>query len=172
MERSGAGPFEGLPTTIKPLALPEATYSPDSPILQRRHSLQQKLVARAQGLRAGGNGAVQVNERVVLVVPGPRGQAKAVGVAGFGEVGPISHHLLAQLAVFGADGLAGARVEGAEDVLDIVGVEGECAGVVLAGKRGQLKVIAVDRRLPRFAMRLDPLPCAEGNEVVTAVVDG
>jgi hypothetical protein len=34
--------------------------------MKLRHSLQQELVARAQGVRAGGDGAVQVDERVVL----------------------------------------------------------------------------------------------------------
>ena len=44
--------------------------------------------------------------------------------------------------------------------------------MVFAGRRGQLEVIAIDRRIAGFRVRLDPLPGAEGDEVVAAVVDG
>ena len=57
-------------------------------------------------------------------VGGPVGEAGAVGVAGAGEVGPVAADLVGELAVFGTPDGLGAGVEGAEDVFDVVGVEG------------------------------------------------
>ena len=88
-----------------------------------------------------------MNEQVVFAVARPRGQAGSVGVAGFGEVGPVAHHLFAQLAILGPPESAGAGVERAEDVLDVVRVEGKGFQVVFADRRGQLQVITIDGRV-------------------------
>ena len=80
----------------------------------------------------------------------PQRQPWSVGGAGFGEVGPVAHHLFAQLAILGAYGCSGARVQRAEDVLNVVGVEGKRARMKLAGQRGQFKVVAIDGCFSRF----------------------
>src|ERR1035437_10167036 len=93
--------------------------------MELRHSLQEKLIARTEGVRAGGDGAVQVDERVVLAVLRPQGQARSVGIAGSGEVGPVAHHLLTQCAILGTPDGAGTGVERGEDILDLAGGKGE-----------------------------------------------
>src|ERR1700721_3769334 len=103
-----------------------------------------------------------MNERKAgVVVTWPCRLAGTVWVAGLGKVGPGGHHLIAQGAVFRAHRFAGPCVECAEDVFDVIRVEGECAGMILAGQRRQLKVIAIDGGLPRFAVTPTPAPGAE-----------
>ena len=138
------------------------------------HSFLEEFVAGAGGVGSGGDGGVEVDEGVAgVVVFGPVGDACAVGVAGFGEVGPVGHDLLAEGAVFGADVPAGASVESAEDVFDVVGVEGEGAGVIFAGGGGELKVIAIDGGVGGgFALEFEPGPGAIGDELIAAEIDG
>jgi hypothetical protein len=59
-------------------------------------------------------------------------------------------------------------VERAEDVLDVIGVEGEGFGVIFADRRGQLQMITIDGRVAGLPVRFDPLPCAECDEGVAA----
>ena len=51
---------------------------------ERRKASLQELIARAQRVRTRRDGAVEVDQRVVLVVLGPRWQAGPVRVAGLG----------------------------------------------------------------------------------------
>ena len=84
----------------------------------------------------GGGGGVEVHDLVVVggVVGGPVGKrgVGGIGVAGAGEVGPVLLHQVGEGAVFGADGHSGAGVERAEDVFDVVGVEGAHGDGVVA----------------------------------------
>jgi hypothetical protein len=68
---------------------------------------------------------------LLRLVDGPEGEVGAVGVAGAGEVGPVGADLVGELAVFGTPCGLGAGVESAEDVFDVVGVEGAEDGLVV-----------------------------------------
>ena len=104
---------------------------------------------------------------------GPVGQAGAVGVAGAGEVGPVLADLVGELAVFGAPDGLGAGVERAEDVLDVVGVEGsDGCGVVAVAGVAEGEEVAVDGRVAGLDLRLDPAPGGEGDEAVAGEVAG
>ena len=136
-------------------------------------ALFEEQVPVAHHIRARRDGRVQVDQRIaVVVVLGPVRNALAVGVAVLGEVGPVGHHLFAQRAVFRPHVETGARVQRAEDVLDVVRVERKRAQVELAGSGRQLEMVAIDGRVSGLEMSLKPLPGGEGDESVAAEVDG
>jgi hypothetical protein len=68
----------------------------------------------------------------VVVVLRPCRRPCPVGISRLGEIRPVGHHLVAQLAVVRADVPSGARFERAENILDVVGVKRKRAGVELA----------------------------------------
>src|SRR5207237_1308724 len=105
-------------------------------------------------------------------VLGPVGLAAAVGIAGLGEVRPVRHHCVAQLAVLVANLPLGARVERSENIFDIVGVKGERAGMKLAGGGGKFEMIAVHGGVAGLEMRLEPSPGAESDELIAAEIEG
>ena len=81
----------------------------------------EKEIAVAVLVGCGGAGGIEVHDLVVSRFVGwPCGLRWGAGVAGAGEGGPVVLHLGAEGAVFRANGHAGAGVQGAEDVLDIV----------------------------------------------------
>ena len=86
------------------------------------------------------------------LVDGPVGEAGAVGVAGAGEVGPVGADLVGELAVFGTPCGFGAGVECAEDVFDVVGVEGaEDGGVVFVAGGAEVEDDSGRRGLCRWS---------------------
>ena len=58
--------------------------------------------------------------------PRPMGQAGAVGVAGFGEVGPVLIHLARHAQILGGDAFAEIPPDGFADGIEDVGNLGEC----------------------------------------------
>src|ERR1700733_7707529 len=100
--------------------------------------LFEEEVTVALGVGFGGGGGVEVHELPLGggVVGGPDGKAGGVGVTGAGEVRPVGADEVGELAVFGAPGGLGAGVQGAEDVLDVVGMEGADEGGVVFVARG------------------------------------
>ena len=82
---------------------------------------------------------------MLRLVGGPFGEAGTVGVAGAGEVGPVGADLVGEFTVFRTPDGLGAGVEGAEDVFDVVGVEGsEEGGVVFIAGRAEVEAVTVD----------------------------
>lgn len=80
------------------------------------------------------------------VVSGPLGKAGAVRVAGAGEVGPVSADQRRQFAVFRTPYRAGTGIKSAEDIFDVVRVEGpEDGGVVDVPGRAEIETVAEDR---------------------------
>ncbi len=80
------------------------------------------------------------------VVGWPVGKAGAVRVAGPSEVGPVSADQRRQFAVFRTPYCAGTGIESAEDIFDVVGVEGpEEGGMVDVAGRAQVETVAEDR---------------------------
>jgi hypothetical protein len=107
------------------------------------------------------------------VVGGPLREAGAVGVAGAREVGPVGADLVGELAVFGTPDGFGARVEGAEDVLDVVGVEGAENGLMefVAGG-SEVEAEAVDGGFAGGDLGFEPAPGGVGDEAVGGEVAG
>src|SRR5260370_26406521 len=112
-----------------------------------------------------------MDQWVAFAILRPLRQARSVGITGLGEVAPVTHHLVAQLAVLGAPHRSRPRIQRGEDILDLVRVKRKRAGMELAWGRRQLEMIAVNRRLTRLAVGFQPLPGAEGDERVAGVVD-
>ncbi len=68
---------------------------------------------------------------------------------------------------------SGTGVEGAEDVLDVVGVEGaHGCGVVLVAGVAECEEVAIDGRVAGLGLRLDPAPGGEGDEAVADEIAG
>src|SRR5271168_5060836 len=111
-----------------------------------------------------------MQDRIAGSVFWPFGKTCAVGVTATGEVCPVAHHLIAQLAVFRAPLGSGPRVEGTEDVLDVVGMEGERTGMKFTRRSGKIKLVAVDIWVAGLAIDLHPLPGSIGDEAITTKV--
>src|ERR1017187_1288698 len=91
--------------------------------MERRNSLLQELIPRPQCVRAESNGAVQVDQLIALPILRPLRQSRSVGISSLGEVGPVAHELVAQLAILGPPFGTGPSVERPKDILDVVGVK-------------------------------------------------
>jgi hypothetical protein len=107
------------------------------------------------------------------VIGWPLREASAVGVADAREVGPVGADLVGELAVFGTPDGFGARVEGAEDVLDVVRVEGAEDGLMefVAGG-SEVEAEAVDGGFAGGYVRFEPAPGGVCDEAVAGVVAG
>ncbi len=129
----------------------------------------QEEVAWALGVGLGLGVGVEVHDLPVVFwsVEGPGGEVGAVGIAGAGEVGPVLLDLVGEGAVFGAPGGLGAVVEGAEDVLYVVGVEGSSGGgVELVAGGGEVETVAVDGGVAGFNLGFEPGPGGVSDEAV------
>ena len=100
-------------------------------------------------------------------VGGPGGEVGSVGVAVASEVGPVLLHLVGEGAVLGTDGGLLAGVEGAEDVFDVVGVEGAGAGgVELVAGGCEVEAVTIDGGLAGLDLGFEPGPGGVGDEAV------
>jgi len=106
-------------------------------------------VASALVVRFGDGCCVKVhNLPVGGLVGGPRRQAGTVGVAGTGEVGPVLLDLGRKGAVFGPPNGLLTAVKGAENVLNVVGMErADPRRVKLVTRRNEVKSIAINRSM-------------------------
>ena len=105
------------------------------------------------------------------VVGRPVGKIRAVGVAGAGEVGPVSADLLGQPPVFRTPDRFGPGVERVKDIFDLVGVEGaEDCEVILVTRGAQVEMVAIDRRFARRHLGFEPAPRGVGDEVIACEV--
>src|SRR6185503_11595938 len=99
--------------------------------------LVEKEIARAVSIGFGLRVGIEVHHLILVCrgAGGPLGQTRAVRVAGTGEVGPVLADLVGKFAVLGPPDRLGTGVEGAEDILDIVGVKSADGGgmVFVAG---------------------------------------
>src|ERR1700679_3379191 len=135
----------------------------------------EEEIAVAVRVGAGGGGGVEMHDLplVCCVVGWPFGEAGVVGVAGGGEVGPIGADLVGELAVFGPPGGSDARVERAEDVLDVVGVEGaDDRGMEFVAGGAEIEAVTVDMGFAGVDLGLQPAPGGEGDEAVAGEISG
>ena len=133
----------------------------------------EEQVAGALGVGFGFGGGVEVHDLPVVLgaIGRPDGEVGGVGVAVAGEVGPVLLDLGGEGAVFGTDGGSLAGVEGAEDVFDVVGVEGAGVGVVeFVVGGGKVEAITVDGGFASFDLGFKPGPGGVGDEAVAEKV--
>ena len=127
------------------------------------------------GVGLGFGVGVEVHDLPVVfgAVGGPDGEVGGVGVAVAGEVGPVLLDFGRESAVFGTYGGLLAGVEGSEDVLDVVGVEGsDGCGMELVSSRAQVEAIAIDGGFTGLYLGFEPGPGGVGDEAVRDEVSG
>ena len=114
--------------------------------------------------------AVVVVDRPVRqgVPPGTARQAgRAIRIASFGEVRPVSLHGFTKGPILGAPADPILRIELAEDVFDLCGmIRASVGGTFGIGGMGLVKPIAEGMRFSSLSLRFQPTPGGKGNKLI------
>jgi hypothetical protein len=136
----------------------------------------EQQIAGAMGVGRGVGVGGEMHHRVVVfgAVERPLRDAAAVGIAGLGEVRPVTAHEFRYLMVFRAPRKL-ARREHLKYEFDFRGVRRRrfrSRGRVGSERQGLVEFVAVDRDLAGLGGHLQPFPRSEGDEAIAREILG